>query len=222
MFFCPCFLSCKDSRFFLSNCSLSVLRKISQACFWDFSETQQQKKKNCLVISRTQRKRGKRGRKKAEEKDSGALEELSSLKKELHALQCRYDHSETQRIEVGKIADLLKDEIRQFQQTEREKDFFLSEANKEIDRLVRAREETVQEKERQIAELKEQIQDLEKEFNGLTNQAVTLRKLEEDHQNLKQTFEAKLQLSIQQKERELKQQSALVWLWLVSRTNSPQ
>ncbi|PHJ25310.1 casp carboxy-terminal protein [Cystoisospora suis] len=134
---------------------------------------------------------------------------VSRLQKELHALQCRYEHCETQRIEVTRIADLLKDEIRRFQEMEKEKDFFLSEANKEIDRLAREYEDNLVKKDKEIDQLKEQIEDLEKEFNGLTNQAVTLRKLEEEHVHLKQTFDSKLHLLIQQKEKELLQKSAM-------------
>lgn len=133
------------------------------------------------------------------------------LQKELHALQCRYEHCETQRMEVTRIADLLKDEIRRSQETEKEKDFFLSEANKEIDRMARDYEENLVKKDKEIDELKEQIEDLEKEFTGLTNQAVTLRKLEEEHVHLKQTFESRLHLLVQQKEKELLQKNAMVW-----------
>ncbi|KEP62323.1 UNVERIFIED_CONTAM: hypothetical protein HHA_278890 [Hammondia hammondi] len=54
--------------------------------------------------------------------------------------------------------------------------------------------------------LRQQISDLEKEFRTLTNQAVTVRRLEEEREQQKRAFEHRVQLAVQEKEKQLRGQ----------------
>nr|CEL71050.1 TPA: hypothetical protein BN1204_067120 [Neospora caninum Liverpool] len=54
--------------------------------------------------------------------------------------------------------------------------------------------------------LRQQILDLEEEFKTLTNQAVTVRRLEEEQEQQKRSFEQRLLLAVQEKEKSLRAQ----------------
>ncbi|EPT25276.1 hypothetical protein TGME49_278890 [Toxoplasma gondii ME49] len=54
--------------------------------------------------------------------------------------------------------------------------------------------------------LRQQISDLEKEFRTLTNQAVTVRRLEEEREQQKRAFDHRVQLAVQEKEKQLRAQ----------------